>query len=590
MQINLPNGDKEYKDVPDLKSIMNEVEQIANQTVIGETLFMKKYGVKSEAEFKERMVKEKRIMKHSQIGWNSWEDTRKGFKYIYDELEKRGSRVDRFGICIDWVMGVPEEYRNRLTPGTGLIFKSPEEWKAIGQIVPIQIHMGDHMIGSLNSLENTRLALEAGVTSIGNVSHYYTYEYPGVDLEKNRVGDMMKAIALMGKFRERGTIIHSNLDDGFGSQFKDLTSVTGWAMMERYLVEDLLGGGLSHCFGNLFSDPIVRIAFQQAMLAINKTGTYGSMIYGNTTDFGLDFDRNYGALASFMLGDMIGQLHSPSGHAIAAIPITEAVRIPSPEEIVQVNLISDMLIEKAPLYEEYMNWEKIEEERDVLLKGGKKFFERMMNGLSDLGVDITEPGQMFVALKSIGSEQLERNFGAGEENPYGMNGRNPIHPTDIVKKINREQEDIFQKLGDVEGSLEGIKVILAATDVHEFGKMIVGNILRKAGAVVFDLGANVTIDEIIDTMYETESQIITVSTYNGIALSYAKGLKEKLEENHLDAHIIMGGLLNENLDGGNLAVDVTEKIRKLGINCDNQADKTIEIIREMLFGVRCKEE
>lgn len=582
MQLKMMKNEVNYREAPDVKSIMNEADKIAEKTVIGETLFMKKYGVKSEAEFKERMVKENRIMKHSQIGWNSWEETKKGFQYIYEELEKRGSRVDRFGICIDWIMGVPEQYRSRLTPGTGLIFRSPEEWKAIGQIVPIQIHMGDHMIGSLNSLENTRLALEAGVTSIGNVSHYYTYEYPGVNLEKERVGDMMTAIALMGKFRERGTIIHSNLDDGFGSQFKDLTSVVGWAMMERYLVEDLLGGGLSHCFGNLFSDPIVRIAFNQAMMEINKTGTYGSMIYGNTTDFGFDFDRNYGALASFMLGDMIGQLHNPSGHAIAAIPITEAVRIPSPDEIVQVNLISDMLIEKAPLYETYMDWDKIEQEKDVLVKNGSIFFERMMNALDDIGVDIKQPGQMFVALKNIGAEQLERNFGAGEENPYGMNGRTPIRPTDIVKKINKQQDDIFEKIGDVEDSLKGVKVILAATDVHEFGKMIVGNIVKKAGATVYDLGANVTVEEIIETMLETESQIITVSTYNGIALSYAKKLKEKLAENQMDAHIIMGGLLNENPEGGSLAVDVTEEIRALGINCDNQADKTIEIIRSML--------
>lgn len=585
MKKELINQKVNYKEAPDLRSIMNEAEQIAAKTVIGETLFMKKYGVKSEAEYKEQMVKEHKIMKHSQIGWNSWEDTQKGFRYIYEELNKSGSRVDRFGICIDWVMGVPEKHRSCLTPGTGLIFKSPDEWKAIGQIVPIQIHMGDHMIGSLNSLENTQLALEAGVTSIGNVSQYYTYEYPGVDLEKNRVGDMMRAIALMGKFREKGTIIHSNLDDGFGSQFKDLTSVTGWAMMERYLVEDLLGGGLSHCFGNLFSDPIVRIAFNQAMMAINKTGTYGSMIYGNTTDFGFDLDRNYGALASFMLGDMIGQLHNPSGHAIAAIPITEAVRIPSPEEIVQVNLISDTLIEKAPYYEMFMNWDRIEEEKEILVNGGKFFFERMMNALDDLDIDIKEPGQMFVALKNIGSEQLERNFGAGKENDMEINGRIPVRPTDIVKKIRKKQEEIFLKMGNVEESLKGVKIILAATDVHEFGKIIIGNILKKAGATVYDLGANVTVDEIIETMYETESQVITVSTYNGIALSYAKRLKEKLEQNNLRAHIKMGGLLNENLEGGNLAVDVTEEIRALGINCDNQADQTIEIIKQMFsFG------
>ena len=65
-----------------------------------------------------------------------------------------GSYITRMGFIFDWIMGVPEEYRARLQPGTGLIFRTPEEWKAIGQIVPIQPHMSDHMIGCPYALEN----------------------------------------------------------------------------------------------------------------------------------------------------------------------------------------------------------------------------------------------------------------------------------------------------------------------------------------------------------------------------------------------------------------------------------------------------
>jgi hypothetical protein len=79
------------------------------------------------------------------------------------------------GLICDWVMGVPREYRDRLIPGTGLILNTPEEWRAVGQVVPIQPHMSDHMLGCPNALENVKMALNAGVTSIGNVSHYFTY-------------------------------------------------------------------------------------------------------------------------------------------------------------------------------------------------------------------------------------------------------------------------------------------------------------------------------------------------------------------------------------------------------------------------------
>lgn len=97
--------------------------------------------------------------------------------------------------------------------GGGLIFKSQEEWNRLGQIVPVQPHLGDHMIGSLNSVENTVNGLKAGVTTIGNLAHYYTFEYPGFDMEYLRTTEYMKSIAIMGNFKDDGVFIHSNLDD-----------------------------------------------------------------------------------------------------------------------------------------------------------------------------------------------------------------------------------------------------------------------------------------------------------------------------------------------------------------------------------------
>ncbi len=38
---------------------------------IGETAFMKKFGVHSEAEYKKRMMRDKRVMFHAHIGLNS---------------------------------------------------------------------------------------------------------------------------------------------------------------------------------------------------------------------------------------------------------------------------------------------------------------------------------------------------------------------------------------------------------------------------------------------------------------------------------------------------------------------------------------
>ena len=570
----------EYKDLPDMIEINSQIDKIAAETTIGETLFFKKYGVKSEAEFKLKAMKEGYISKHSHIGWNSWDETRKNVEYIYNELEKRGSYITRMGFIFDWIMGVPKEYRSKLQPGTGLIFNDPEDWKAIGQIVPIQPHMSDHMIGCPNALENARLALEAGVTSLGNVSHYFTYEYPGIELERERTVNSLIAFGLMGKFE--GTIVHSNLDDGYGNKFHDLANLTGWTMIERYLVEDLLGASMTFSYGNLFSDPISRIVFNMVCDATNVKGTPGTMTFGNTIDYGVDFSRNYGALCNFSMADAICQRHKPTGHAVSSVPVSEACRIPTPDEIVDGHLCIDVMIEKSKYLEPFIDWSKVEAERDVLLACGRVFFERVMNGLDDLGVNIEHPGEVFAALKAIGAEQLEAHFGLGKKEKSAIGGREPVKPTDIVRTLQEKQKKIFASAGSVERELEGKKVLLGSTDIHEYGKEIVKSLLNVAGAKVFDLGTYVTVQEIIENLLETECKVVVISTYNGIALSFAKELVKLIKENRMDdVKIIMGGLINENKDGSMLAMDVTEEVRALNINCDNKIETTVSTIKKI---------
>lgn len=567
------------KELPDVKSMRTDAKKVFNNMKIGETLFMKKHGVTSEGQYKKQCIAKKQIMKHSHIGWNSWESTAEGFRKIYETLTGAGSSIDRFGVTLDWVMGVPLDLRDKIAVGTGIVFDTEEEWRAVGQVVPVQPHFGDHMIGSLNSFENTRLALTSGVTTIGNVSQYYSYEYPGIERELERTAEMVRALMLMGMYAEVGTIVHSNLDDGFGSQFHDLANLVGWAMLERYIVEDLSGARLSHCFGNLFSDPVLRIIFNGAMSRINKFGTPGSMIYGNTIDFGMDFARNAGALASFSLADTIGQLKYPSGHAVTPIPVSEAARIPSVEEIIEANRTVDIMIEKAPLYAEFINWDMVQAEVEILATCGTIFFERTLNALDDMRVDITHPGELLALLKCIRPEQLEIAFGVGKSDRKAMRGRIPVRPTNIIKTINERTGSLIKHMEGVERkALSGINVIVGSTDVHEFGKEICKSIILEAGGTVFDLGSTVSTEEIVDAIRETESKVILISTFNGIALTYAKELMDVFKINGITAKVIMGGLINETQDGSDLPLDVSEEVAALGINCSNQAECLVDYV------------
>lgn len=571
------------KNLPDVETMRHEVDEYAKNITIGKTLFMEKYGVSSEREYKEQMMAEGRIMKHSAIGMSSWQAQTEGLKEIYDTLNSSGSYIDRYGACLDWVMGVPEEYRDRIQPGSGLVLKDDSEWQALGQVVPIQPHLGDHMIGSLNGLENTSKGLKAGVTTIGNFSHYYTYEYPGLDMEEYRTVDMVKALMLMAKFRDQGTIIHSNLDDGFGAQFHDLANLVGYARLERYITEDLIGARMGHCFGNLFNDPMVRIIFNVAMWQINTYHTPGSMIYGNTIDFSYNMPKNYSALTSYAVGDAIGQMIAPSGHAITPIPITEAIRVPSVEEIIDAHNSVDMAIQQAEYYKDYIDIPKVKAEADLLVATGNVFFERVLNGLDDMNVDIDHPGEVLAALKALGAGQLEEKFGVGRRDDMALRGRIPVRATSIVKAITRQQDDILQQIGDLDDKpLKGVNVIVASTDVHEFGKEIVRNVLRKAGAEVFDMGTNIAIEELGDTVIETESQAVLVSTFNGIAYSFAVGMMKKFDELEIHVPVVMGGRLNERLEGDALPRDVSDRLAEMGINVDNDIDKIVDYLVSVL--------
>ena len=42
-------------------------------------------------------------------------------------------------------------------------------------------------------------------------------------------------------------LVHSNLDDGFAGLFADVSSALGMALVEKYIVEDLIGGGRFDC-------------------------------------------------------------------------------------------------------------------------------------------------------------------------------------------------------------------------------------------------------------------------------------------------------------------------------------------------------
>ena len=190
-------------------------------------------------------------------------------------MAKRGQVVDRFGLCLDRVMAYPPQMRDRVIRETGPQLKSVEDWVEVGQVVPIQPHAGDFMIGFPASMFNTECALRAGITTIGNLSQYFAHGAPEWTDHVATAVETAKAIAMMGFLKDQGTLVHSYLDDGFGSLFTDYANIAGWAYLERYIVENLLGAKLAHCFGGVTVEPMMRVAWVFFMRETARRGLPG---------------------------------------------------------------------------------------------------------------------------------------------------------------------------------------------------------------------------------------------------------------------------------------------------------------------------
>ncbi len=111
------------------------------------------------------------------------------------------------------------------------------------------------MIGTPAGFEHALAALQAGVTTIGNLGQYNAFELPGGQDDIQVTEAAIRAIGLLAAYRERGALVHSYLEDGVAMQASHYGSYVGWAALEVYVVERLCGARLAHSYGGLIDVP-----------------------------------------------------------------------------------------------------------------------------------------------------------------------------------------------------------------------------------------------------------------------------------------------------------------------------------------------
>lgn len=543
---------------------VEEGRAAARSVRVGDSAFLTAVAAPSETAFKQREAAAGRVMQHAQIGYRSLARSVEAARAIHGRTVEARGRVDRYGICLDWSMGYPRAQRQGRPRGTGLILEAAEQFAEIANAAPVAAHFGDFVIGTPAAFENTAAALAAGSTAIGNLGQYFTFELPGWrdDVATSRA--TVAAIALAAA-QPVPVLIHSNLDDGFAARFTDLASAFGAVLLERYIVEELLGGRVSHCYGHTFSEPVGRFAFQRALSKTN--GAVGTMVYGNTTGFGADAAANYAALAAYLSVDVQAQRLAATGHAVHPVPLTEAERIPDIDEVVAVQIFCAKLAARLEGAESLVDPAPADALADRLIEGGTRFKQAVLHGLQEAGVDIRDPLQLLLAIRRVGAKRLEALFGPGAADPAGPNGRRPIAPSPVLAEISGRAADALAALdGEAREVIRSarLRLVTATTDVHEYGKRLLDETLAALDAELIDGGVSTDPDALAEAARGADA--VLLSTYNGVALDYLQRLKAELGARGIDAPVFVGGKLNQIPTDSNsgLPVDVSGELTQEG--------------------------
>ena len=413
------------------------------------------------------------------------------------------------------------------------------------------------MIGTPAGLENTVHALEAGITTIGNLGQHFAFEPPGGHDDADLTETTVMALGAMAARRDDGALVHSYLDDGPAMQFAHYGGYLGWAALELYVVEELIGARLAHCYGGLVPDPRHRAIVGLALDELRGGDSLGSMIYGDTVSYGRDRERNLEVLRTSVTVDIATQLHRPTGHAINPVPLSEAERIPDAREIVEVHTIARELEREVRGGAPLLDWAWIERRAHEAAAYARAFRDAV---LAELALD--DAAELLLALRRIPPAELEarvhvpapRELRALETWKHGV------------------VASVAQRARDTLPPLHGLRVVLATLEVHDVVRDALARELPQAGAQVVVLPSSVTAAQVAQVAADEDADAIVLGTYNGGALTLGRALVQALRDADSDATVVFGGVLNED-EGGPLPVDARPGLAALGIRCVGEIEE-----------------
>lgn len=554
--------------LPEWKKIYDEAYAYGQSLPAGLSRFNQERGL-SQMAYKAAQRRKGQLSWKCIMGLASVDDQVRGLEYLHDFMKRSGCSIDACMIIPSILTALPRQMRKDVAMTTSFVLDRPEDWERLAQAAPISPCFCDYHIACPNAVYNAEQCIRSGGEYTGVFSQVI-WNYPGFNDETAHVVEVLKSVAMIAAKKDRDFCIDTYLDDGLPSYFLDICSYFGYALFERYILEELCGARYVVSFGQLLDKMIPKMALWLA--CAREMGGDGhpavSYVYSNCIDhWDHDLEANYGFLISEVLMAAVVEKKFKTGASFLPIPITEKVHVPTAQAIANIVGAAQRAAATAEQWEGLMDFGPIERTRDVIIDKGRRFYDNLMRGLGQAGLDLADPLAMIFVLRNINPTRLEQMFHPSTHDE-GQAEVKPFVPTSIGQRTIEEAEAIVAGLcGDPSRAtnLAGRRVLLISADAHWYGAYAVSIVLQKLGAEVVNGGVSIEPVDALDLADEEGIEDLMISLHNGQALDYSRQLAELAARRNRQYRFFAGGLLNGILEGQAEPVDVSQLVAETGV-------------------------
>jgi methylmalonyl-CoA mutase cobalamin-binding subunit len=564
---------------PDGRDLVVEGREMARDIPWNRSRFLSEHGYESHLAYRRENLKNGKQTYQLLMGLSTLEEEVDAIRQVGEFARRTGFEVRSVQSIPSQLVGVQHEYWERSPKPTSYLMEREGDWLAHSEAAPVDICWQDWHMASPNNLELTKYALKAGTSRLGCFSTF-VWEYPGFNDDRQRFSDMCRTMGILAAKKDEGLDCITYPEDGLPGFFMDVASFVGYEMIEHYIIEDLCGARMALSYGGLLSEILPRMSFALAMEKLFGTEDHPFLTYynGSTNEqWDHDIEANYGLAASEMLIQAVINLKYQIPGIISPVSITEAQRVPTLQELLNIAKCGIGVERKAHEWLEFIDFTKFEQMRDLLIEQGRLFYDNAMRAFAEAGVDTQDPLQVIMVLRRFDPVRFEQAF---HPSTQGGEDFRPVVPTVLGRETVESRRRIVERLTDqgYGNVLKGKRVICASADGHSYGLLLIDQVWTALNAEVVNCGTYVEPSFLLDAADEEGADAVCISVHCGQGLDYAKQLADDAKRRGKTYRVCMGGMLNAMLPGNTEPVDVGDLIKELGVCASNDFEEQIKYI------------